>query len=154
MHPGLSNLENCMAAVRDCDVFLDIIRPVYGSGKIGPRAIMHEECCEAVRLQKPRWFLVHRDVTFARQLLKPYIYRKDGTRTRFRLKRNPVLDDLRVIDLYNDVIQNETLLVIEGGIGRRNITTWTRPFVTSILNSKMYVKCAVSARGCNNHDGQ
>src|SRR5438552_17080413 len=38
----------------------------------------------------------------------PYLYRTDGTRTKFRLKRNPVLDDLRVIDLYNDVIQSET----------------------------------------------
>ncbi len=108
VHPGLSNLDNCRAAVRDCDLFVGIIRPFYGSGKIGLRSIMHEECCEAVRLRKPRWFLVHRDVTFARQLLKPYLYRKDGTRTKFRLKGTSVLDDLRVIDLYNDVIQNET----------------------------------------------
>ena len=59
-------------------------------------------------LKKPRWFLVHRDVTFARQLLKPYRFEADGTRTGFTLKKNPVLDDVRVIDLYDDVIQSGT----------------------------------------------
>lgn len=110
LHPGRSNRDICISAARECDVFLGIIRPFYGSGKVGPRSITHEECLEAVRLRKPRWFLVHRDVTFARQLLKPYIYRTDGTRTRFKLKKNSVMDDIRVIDLYDDVIQNNVPL--------------------------------------------
>ena len=107
VHPGRSNLENCLAAARDCDLFLGIVRPFYGSGKIGDRSITHEEVREAVRLKKPRWFLVHRDVTFARQLLKPYLFKSDGTRTKFRLRKNPVMDDLRVIDLYHDAIQHD-----------------------------------------------
>jgi len=106
VHPALSNEQNSVAAVGNCDVFLGIIRPFYGSGVIGPRSITHEECREAVRLRKPRWFLVHRDVTFARQLLKPYLY-KDGKRTEFKVERTAVLDDSRVIDLYNDAIQND-----------------------------------------------
>ena len=28
-HPGRSNLDNCLEAVRQCDVFLGIIRPFY-----------------------------------------------------------------------------------------------------------------------------
>ena len=44
---------------------------------------------------------------FARQLLKPYMFKRDGKRTKFALKKNPVLDDLRVIDLYLDAIQND-----------------------------------------------
>jgi len=106
VHPGRSNLENCVVAARECDAFLGIVRPFYGSGRIGERSITHEEFLEAVRHRKPRWFLVHRDVTFARQLLKPYIFNPDGTRTSFELKKNPVMDDLRVIDLYHDAIQN------------------------------------------------
>lgn len=105
--PALSNLENCVAAVRECDFFLGVVRPFYGSGVIGPRSIFHEECREAIRLLKPRWFLVHRDVIFARQLLKPYMFRANGSSTQFMLKKNPVIDDLRVIHLYNDAIQNE-----------------------------------------------
>jgi hypothetical protein len=32
--PTLSNLENCLKAVEECDLFLGIIRPYYGSGNI------------------------------------------------------------------------------------------------------------------------
>ena len=105
--PNLSNLENCLAAVRDSDFFLGILRPFYGSGVIGDRSIFHEECREAVRLVKPRWFLVHRDVAFARQLLKPYMFRRNGDVTKFTLKKTSVMDDIRVVHLYNDVIQND-----------------------------------------------
>jgi hypothetical protein len=103
----LSNLGNCIAAVGRCDAFLGIVRPYYGSGKVGERSITHEEFLEAIRLRKPRWFLVGKEVTLARQLLKPYMFEADGKRTDFKLKKNPVIDDLRVIDLYNDAIQNE-----------------------------------------------
>lgn len=107
LHAGRSNQQICVAAAKNCDVFLGFIRPFYGSGKIGARSITHDEFLAAIRLHRPRWFMAHRDVTFTRQLLKPYMFRKDGDRTRFKLKKNPVLDDLRVIDLYNDAIQQK-----------------------------------------------
>jgi hypothetical protein len=106
-HAGRSNHQICVDAARNCDVFLGFIRPLYGSGKIGPRSITHEEFRAAIRKRKPRWFMAHRDVTFARQLLKPYMFNRAGNRTKFKLKKNPVLDDLRVIDLYNDAIQDD-----------------------------------------------
>ncbi|MGH7136478.1 MAG: DUF4062 domain-containing protein, partial [Pirellulales bacterium] len=56
-HPGKSNLENGLDAVRQCDVFLGIIRPIYGTGVVGERSITHEEMRLAVSLKKPRWFL-------------------------------------------------------------------------------------------------
>src|SRR5262249_51539998 len=105
-NPALSNLENCVAAVRNCDIFLGFVRPFYGSGKIGERSITHEEFRAAMARPKPRWLMVHRDVTFARQLLKPYMFARNGTRTKFKLKKNAVLDDLREFDLYHDAIQN------------------------------------------------
>jgi hypothetical protein len=106
VHPMRSNEENCIAAARECDAFLGIIRPFYGSGIIGPRSITHGECLEAIRRKKPRWFLVHRDVTFARHLLKPYLYNADGSRAAFEFKKTSVMDDVRAIELYDDSIQS------------------------------------------------
>lgn len=105
VHPRYSNQKNCVAAAGDCDAFLGIIRPVYGSSKVGKMSITHEEIREAVKCKKPRWFLVHHDVAIARQLLKPYFYKNNGRRTKLKFKQTAVLDDLRVIDIYNDAIQ-------------------------------------------------
>lgn len=106
-HPGKSNLENCLEAVRRCDMFLGIIRPLYGSGIVGARSITHEEMRLAVNLQKPRWFLVHDHVTFTRQLMQQFRFRNDGQRRKrpLQFKKTPVFDDLRVLDLYDDVVQ-------------------------------------------------
>lgn len=107
LHAGRSNQQICVDAARNCDVFLGFIRPFYGSGRIGQLSITHEEFRAAIRWRKPRWFMAHHDVTFSRQLLKPFMFKRNGDRTRFKLKKNPVLDDLRVLDLYNDAIQND-----------------------------------------------
>ena len=113
-NPSKSNLENCLQAVRDCDVFLGIIRPFYGSGVVGERSITHEEICLAVSLNKPRWFLVNSHVTFARQLLRQF--HREGQRLfqrTWKWKWRPltfaetrVLDDLRVIDMFDDATQS------------------------------------------------
>lgn len=107
-HPGRSNLDDCLEAVRQCDVFLGIIRPFYGSGVIGDRSITHEEMRLAVSLKKPRWFLVHDHVTFTRQILRQYLIRKDGKPRKhpLRFRKTPVFDDLRVLAMYDDVVQS------------------------------------------------
>jgi hypothetical protein len=106
-YPNKSNQESCVIAAQNCDLFLGIARPHYGSGVINDRSITHEEFRTAIATRKPRWFLVHRDVVCARGLLKPYMFTKKGARTKFRLKENPIINDLRVIDLYHDAIQND-----------------------------------------------
>ncbi|MFM9963470.1 MAG: DUF4062 domain-containing protein [Planctomycetaceae bacterium] len=108
-HPDKSNLENCLIAVQECDVFLGIIWPFYGSGKVGQRSITHEEMLKAVELVKPRWFLVHDHVTFARQLLRPFFVTKTGKRKKRppKFQKTAVMDDLRVLQMYDDVIQNQ-----------------------------------------------
>jgi len=107
-HPGKSNLENCVEAARNCDLFLGILRPYYGSGIIGATSITHEEIKTAVDANKPRWFLAHRDIDLVRQLLKKlYVENPDGTKNRdFKLDRGPILDDLRVLDTYNYALMN------------------------------------------------
>lgn len=107
LDPSKSNLENCVAAAEKCDLFLGIIRPFYGSGIIGDRSITHNEMLTAISAKKPRWFLAHRDVVFARQILKQFRNLNSGfPNPDFEFKKTNVMDDVRVIDMYEDVIQN------------------------------------------------
>lgn len=124
VNPTLSNLKNCLNAVEECDLFLGIIRPYYGTGNIGDKNITFEEIKKAIELKKPYWFLVHRDVTFGRLLLG-----------KLRLKKNDKLiekdDDLykeigigvaknkffdeRTIEIYNYVIENHIPVTLRNG---------------------------------------
>lgn len=106
--PSESNLENCLEAVRNCDAFFGIVRPFYGSGKIDDTSITHEEMKLAIDLKIPRWFVVHRDIRVARVLFKQYMYNSDGSlNIEFKYQPTKLLDDIRLIDMYNDIIQND-----------------------------------------------
>ena len=99
---GMSNEEACLKAVEDCDLFLGIIFPRYGSG------ITHKEILKAIELDKPRWFVAHHYVKFSREILKQFMYNDDGSKNEdFQFKKTGVLDKTKVIDLYNDAIQND-----------------------------------------------
>lgn len=105
VHPGKSNMDNCLEAVKDCDVFLGIVRPQYGTGIIGARSITHEEMRKAIELKKPRWFVAHRDIKVARVLLKQYMKDEHGNpNPAFSYVKNNIMDDVRVIELYNETI--------------------------------------------------
>lgn len=104
VNPHLSNLDNCIKAVGECDLFLGIIRPFYGTGNIGEKNITFEEMKEAVLLNKPYWFLAHRDVTFCRQL-----QRKLTTPIDFNFKKkddNKYFFDARTLDIYDFAIKS------------------------------------------------
>lgn len=108
VHPGLSNQENCLKAVEDCDCIFGIIRQKYGSGVIGNRSITHEEMKKAIELNKPRWFIAHHDIKVARELLKQYMFRSAKRKNRqFTYSGTSIMDDIRIIDLYNDTIKND-----------------------------------------------
>jgi hypothetical protein len=102
-----SNYDNCIAAVKECDAFLGIITGHYGTGEVPGEgvSITHLEMRHAIELNKPRWFLVHKDVTLARTLLNQFRFRKDGTKRNLKFRETAVLDDIRVLDLYDEVIQ-------------------------------------------------
>jgi len=107
--PAKSNLENCLEAVRKCDCIFGIIRPHYGSGIIGSTSITHEEMKLAIALKKPRWFIAHHNIKVARILFKQYMYNKDGAaKAGFKYKSTDIMDDIRLIHLYNDTILNDT----------------------------------------------
>ena len=111
--PSVSAMTSCIKAVEECDLFLGLILPRYGSGKEGPEelSITHREALKAIELNKPRWFLVHEHVDVARQLLGPW--RDEAQRPLFRLKKDipftatPILSDLRVLELYEAAMRHD-----------------------------------------------
>lgn len=112
---GMSPEEACMTAVEDCDLFLGIIFPRYGSG------ITHKEFKKAIELNKPRWFIAHHYVTFAREILKQYMFRGTRRNRSFVFNKTGVMDNIRVVDMYNDAIQNDLPFV-----DRKS--NWAQPF--------------------------
>jgi hypothetical protein len=116
VNPHHSNLENCLNAVRECDVFLGIIRPFYGTGNIDELNITFEEIKLAMKLKKPYWFLVHRDVVFTRQLIK-YLYFKDDFGNEHKnvsIKKSNVFDE-RTLKIYDYVIKEGTPIATRTG---------------------------------------
>jgi len=109
--PKISNLENCLNAVDECDLFFGIIRPYYGTGNVGDLNITFEEIKRAIALKKPYWFLVHRDVVFSRQLFRKLRCSDDGVPV---LSDNKLFDK-RSIDIYEYVIQNHVPVTLRNG---------------------------------------
>jgi hypothetical protein len=106
--PRLSNQENCIRAVTACDLVLGIIRPHYGAVIDGGISITHHEIRTAIALKKPRWFIAHRDISVARQLFKQYMFdQMDVPIPGFSYRRTAIMDDIRVVDMYNEAILNE-----------------------------------------------
>lgn len=110
--PVFSNqtaFESCLAAVEKCDLFLGIITPEYGSGvdKTG-LSITHQEMKKAIELNKPRWFLSHDHVVFARRMLIDLGYKTQEQRTSLTLRKGTTsISSLKVIDLYEDATMEQ-----------------------------------------------
>lgn len=128
-----SNFDNCLDAVRACNMFLGIITTNYGSGRDESRpSITHQEVREALRRDIPRWFLAHRDVEFAYDLVRNLGYKIPGKipELNARMKRlhksgrHPVIDDYRVLEMYDEVIQAKKRLSERCG-------NWAQPFATA-----------------------
>lgn len=106
-----SAFENCIAAVKACDLFLGIITPHYGSGVAkGDISITHQELLKAIEINKPRWLLAHDHVVTARALLRCLGHKTSEERARLQFKRSSVFDDLRVIDMYEAATRDEVPL--------------------------------------------
>jgi len=124
--PDKSNFENCLVAVENCDLFLGILTTRYGSGKdktTGEPSITHKELLRALELNKPRWFLAHYDLVFARRLLSDLGHDDEAKRKQLALVHKGVIDDLRVIDMYDAVVQAEKAL-------KDRVGNWAQSFVT------------------------
>ena len=96
--------ESCLKAVEKCDLFLGIITPQYGSGVDSTGlSITHKEIKKAIELHKPRWFLAHDQVVFARRMLMDLGYKTPEERSKLALRKGASsVSNLKVIDLYED----------------------------------------------------
>ena len=134
-----SAFDNCIAAVKKCDLFFGLITPHYGSGvdkdDVNSLSITHQELKKAIELDKPRWLLAHDNVVFARRLLIDLGFKEKQGRSKLRLKAHATsIGDLRVIDMYEDAILSQIPLLDRQG-------NWVQPFgtmrqtVSRLLNS-------------------
>ncbi len=119
VHPRKSNFQNCIWAVENCDVFLGIITKRYGSGlQEKGFSITHREMLRAIQIKKPAWFLVDHDVVVARQLLKQFRFTKHRPprkRNGFVFEPTPVLDDHRILEMYEAAMRVEIPLAERTG---------------------------------------
>jgi hypothetical protein len=126
--PDDSAMNSCLRAVDECDLFLGLVLPRYGSGKETTQglSITHREALKAIADNKPRWFLVHEHVAIARQLLAPY--RDDAAKPEFKLipgiefKPTPILSDLRVLEMFEAAMRHDVPQVAD----RRG--NWVQPY--------------------------
>ncbi|EGQ8357495.1 MULTISPECIES: DUF4062 domain-containing protein [Vibrio] len=101
--------ESCLKAVEKCDLFLGIITPQYGSGVDATGlSITHKEMKKAIELNKPRWFLAHDQVVFARRLLMDLGYKTQEQRSKLILRKGAAsISNIKVIDLYEDATMEQ-----------------------------------------------
>jgi len=123
INPNQTALESCLTAVENCNLFLSIITPRYGSGIVeGQPSITHQELLKAIEKKKPRWILAHSNVVFARSIFRKFgakdakkraaMLAKLGFSDKDSLKKlrkseELVIDDFRVIDMYEAAIRND-----------------------------------------------
>ncbi|MEH8245299.1 DUF4062 domain-containing protein [Aeromonas veronii] len=101
--------ESCLKAVEKCDLFLGIITPQYGSGVDATGlSITHQEMKKAIELNKPRWFLAHDQVVFARRLLIDLGYKTHEQRSKLTLRKGASsISNIKVIDLYENATMEQ-----------------------------------------------
>lgn len=115
----VSNLDNCLKGVENCDVFLGFIRPLTGTGilKPGEKSITAQEFDVAFRINMPRFVLADYRVVFARQFTKmmmipaadiPYSLNKVDRNGNHVERPNRVVHS-ESLALYDKAIQNNTL---------------------------------------------
>ncbi|MBA4233989.1 MAG: hypothetical protein C0465_25790 [Ralstonia sp.] len=107
-HGFQNTYEGCLDAVAECDIFLGLINPRYGSGTdgAGGKSITHLELEKAIASMKPRFTLAHEQVVHARRLLMDLSFPAGMDRSMLSLRKGAsVIDDLRLVDMYDEATQ-------------------------------------------------
>jgi hypothetical protein len=94
------SLENHLKELDQCDLFLGIINPKLNPTNYAPSIIYLSEIEHAMALEMPYWYLVHRDVTFTRNLLNDLVLNNEKKQS-----KNRYLFDIRTIDIYLHILK-------------------------------------------------
>lgn len=116
-----NSLDSCLRAVNNCDFFLGLITNHYGTSFHEGLSITHLEIREAIRLKKPRWFLVHDHVVFARKLLQSLGFNDSSARKTLTLNKKPFFSDLKIIDMYEEASE-------QNQFGENVYVKWVQPY--------------------------
>ena len=109
----LSNLDNCIKGVEECDVFIGFIRPDYGSGVLedGGKSITHQEFETAYKKEYPRFVLGDYRVSFTRDLMRGNYILNDKTGEKINFEEisfpNNKVMDTRCVVMYNEAIKDK-----------------------------------------------
>lgn len=93
-------LDLHLKELEQCDLFLGIIQPKLSKSTTGVENIYLEEIKKAEELKIPYWYLVHRDVTFTRNLLNDLVKTKDDVIK----SKNKYFFDVRTSDIYKEIL--------------------------------------------------
>ena len=116
------SLKSCLRAVEKCDFFLGLITNHYGTSLYNGLSITHWEFRKAIKIKKPRWFLVHDHVVFARKLLNLLEFENIETdKVKYHLKKNFIFSDLKIIDMYKEASEQIQ-------IGDNFLVNWVQPY--------------------------
>ena len=107
-NPNKTNTENCLDAVTNCDIYLGIITKRYGFVDSTGVSITHQEVKRSIAKAKLRWFLVHYDVTVAHDLLQQFRRDAQGNPLPFIIQSTRSLEDIRILDMYDDAAGQKT----------------------------------------------
>jgi hypothetical protein len=125
-----SNLENCLKAVEECDVFIGLIRPDYGSGVLEGKgkSIIHQEFDKARERRLPRFVLADYRVIFTRLLFRgAYCIEEKAIK---KINFDDILfPNLKVMDTRCIRMYNEAILDNEKEESRR-IGNWVQEYFT------------------------
>lgn len=126
------NIQDCLNAVQECDLFIGIVRTDMGTGNVDGKNITIEEIRKAIELNKKRWFVVDKTVVVARQIINHLILTEDkGKDTKEQrnvldskvvlLKKSPFLDP-KSIEALN--------MILEGRENEEHETVgrWCQPY--------------------------
>ena len=93
-------LDTHLKELEKCDLFLGIIQPKLSKLPGGIANIYLEEIKKAEKIKIPFWYLVHRDVTFTRNLLNDLVKTEDNVVK----SKNRYFFDVLTIKIYQEVL--------------------------------------------------
>jgi len=93
------SLENHLAELGKCHLFLGIINPKTAILNLATDNIFLKEIEKAIDLGMPYWYVVHHNVTFTRNLLNNLVLKNDAPQS-----WNINVFDIRTIDIYDAIL--------------------------------------------------